>query len=786
MSSKTVLIIEQDGNIARQMTETLAEMGYEALIKEDGVSGLQAAKDILPDAIVLCVEVPKMSGFAVCHKIKKINELQNIPLLLTSAEATDESFSKHKELKTRADSYLIKPYDMTQFRKEFEVMMNLSVDQDPMSDAEGFDAILQDMDEHLDSEISASLDNLIDSSFFEQAADAIPEPEREFLPSAEIIAIDDESAEEELFTMESNGAPAKPVQMSEADWADEPTPVEPVVEEPAPMVEESAPVVEEPAPVVEEPAPVVEEVPEAPGTPAVRMETPESSLSASLGLDEIAESVPSYDAATLAELENLKKEKERLTRELAQAKSGNTSSFSKEKEFLNLRETINQKERAIIDLREEVDNKEQEVLKKKNRIRELEREIADLNTNGLELERKSVELGEELAQANARIAELDAQVADLTGQVQNLTADVARLKAELSNLEAAKKAVEAEYADTVARMKSEHEGQVTKLNGDHENAITTLKSEHATLSAALKSAHEGEVAGLHADYKGQLEEKQATHEQEMASTLEAHATALAEAAALLENTVNELKALHAGEIAGLNEKHAGEMATLRAEHATAMSSLQEAHQQATEAESARHAQEIADLNAAHLAATEQLQAEHEAEIARLKAEHEAATAAATTRHGQELAALVRQHQEQTANAKAAHEGEVANLKSGHEAATAAAAAAAAEVLAGTIADFEQKIDGLNAAAAAEQARLNGIITDLTGQKEGLEEKVFNLEQVRMQNEAAIDDLTTQVADLTDQLNAANGKIAADAQQVREVLEQMKQLAASLNQQFLST
>ncbi|MBU1068286.1 response regulator, partial [Myxococcota bacterium] len=112
MSKKTVLIIEQDAIVARQMTETLAQMGFEAVTKEDGVSGLQAARDLLPDAIVLCVEVPKMSGFAVCHKIKKINELQAIPLLLTSVEATEESFNKHKELKTRANAYLIKPFEM--------------------------------------------------------------------------------------------------------------------------------------------------------------------------------------------------------------------------------------------------------------------------------------------------------------------------------------------------------------------------------------------------------------------------------------------------------------------------------------------------------------------------------------------------------------------------------------------------------------------------------------------------------------------------------------------------
>jgi DNA-binding response OmpR family regulator len=111
MSSKKVLIVEQDSQLAQQMSAVLAKSGYETVVHEDGVAGLQAARDLLPAAIVLCVEVPKMSGFAVCHKMKKMPELQNIPLMLTSAEATVESFAKHKELKTRADAFLIIPYD---------------------------------------------------------------------------------------------------------------------------------------------------------------------------------------------------------------------------------------------------------------------------------------------------------------------------------------------------------------------------------------------------------------------------------------------------------------------------------------------------------------------------------------------------------------------------------------------------------------------------------------------------------------------------------------------------
>jgi CheY-like chemotaxis protein len=52
-----------------------------------------------------------MSGYLVCQKLKKDEALRAIPLVLTSAEATEETFEKHRTLKARADEYLLKPYE---------------------------------------------------------------------------------------------------------------------------------------------------------------------------------------------------------------------------------------------------------------------------------------------------------------------------------------------------------------------------------------------------------------------------------------------------------------------------------------------------------------------------------------------------------------------------------------------------------------------------------------------------------------------------------------------------
>ena len=108
--SKTILLIENDATFAAEASGALEAVGFQVRISGDGKDGLDLAKELKPDAIVLCVELPRLSGYSICNKIKKDDSLKGIPLVLTSSEATDEVFEDHKKLKVRAEEYLIKPY----------------------------------------------------------------------------------------------------------------------------------------------------------------------------------------------------------------------------------------------------------------------------------------------------------------------------------------------------------------------------------------------------------------------------------------------------------------------------------------------------------------------------------------------------------------------------------------------------------------------------------------------------------------------------------------------------
>jgi CheY-like chemotaxis protein len=120
-----VLIIESDAAFAREASAALRERGVEAQVVDDGQVGMENARSDRPDAVVLSVELGDrlQAGYSICNRIKKDDELKDIPLLLISSHATEETFEQHRKLKTRADHYLRKPFSIDAFLSALEEMV---------------------------------------------------------------------------------------------------------------------------------------------------------------------------------------------------------------------------------------------------------------------------------------------------------------------------------------------------------------------------------------------------------------------------------------------------------------------------------------------------------------------------------------------------------------------------------------------------------------------------------------------------------------------------------------
>ncbi len=107
-----VLIIDSEPSVAQALKDALSARGVDSHITADGTDGLEYVRSNKPDLIILCVELTRGSGYSVCNKLKKDAGMAAIPLILTSSQATEETFEQHKKLRTRAEAYVKKPFSL--------------------------------------------------------------------------------------------------------------------------------------------------------------------------------------------------------------------------------------------------------------------------------------------------------------------------------------------------------------------------------------------------------------------------------------------------------------------------------------------------------------------------------------------------------------------------------------------------------------------------------------------------------------------------------------------------
>src|SRR5512147_1608879 len=86
---KMILIIEDDPDILRTMELHLGAAGFEILTARDGKAGLEKAKRVKPDLIVLDLGLPNLPGEEICRELKKEEAYRDIPVIMVTAKGTD-------------------------------------------------------------------------------------------------------------------------------------------------------------------------------------------------------------------------------------------------------------------------------------------------------------------------------------------------------------------------------------------------------------------------------------------------------------------------------------------------------------------------------------------------------------------------------------------------------------------------------------------------------------------------------------------------------------------------
>lgn len=140
--AKTVLIVEDDNNIADLLRLYLEKEGYEVSIAPDGLKGVKLFRETQPALVLLDVMLPGMDGWSVCRTIRA--EAKTPIIMLTAKSETED---KVQGLRTGADDYITKPFEMKEVLARIEAVLRRSgIEPEKASRKLTFDKLVIDMD----------------------------------------------------------------------------------------------------------------------------------------------------------------------------------------------------------------------------------------------------------------------------------------------------------------------------------------------------------------------------------------------------------------------------------------------------------------------------------------------------------------------------------------------------------------------------------------------------------------------------------------------------------------
>ncbi len=106
---ETILVVDDDPDIARFVEVNLRSAGYDVTVAGDGEEALEKASEIRPDLVLLDVMMPRIDGFEVAQRLRKNPQTANTSIIMLTAKAL--SADKVTGLQSGADDYIIKPFD---------------------------------------------------------------------------------------------------------------------------------------------------------------------------------------------------------------------------------------------------------------------------------------------------------------------------------------------------------------------------------------------------------------------------------------------------------------------------------------------------------------------------------------------------------------------------------------------------------------------------------------------------------------------------------------------------
>jgi len=114
----TVMVVDDSLTVRKITSRLLARSGYQVLTAKDGVDALEQLTEVLPDVMLLDVEMPRMDGFELTKRLRHDSRTQDLPIIMITSRTAEKHHRYALEL--GVNEYMGKPY------QEEELLENIA------------------------------------------------------------------------------------------------------------------------------------------------------------------------------------------------------------------------------------------------------------------------------------------------------------------------------------------------------------------------------------------------------------------------------------------------------------------------------------------------------------------------------------------------------------------------------------------------------------------------------------------------------------------------------------
>ncbi len=119
---KTILVIEDEDNIAIALDFLLTREGYGHERMSTGGGALERIRALQPDLVLLDIMLPEVSGYEICQQVREDPGLSEVRILMMTARGS--AVERRKGLAMGADGFISKPFDLKELRAELRRILD--------------------------------------------------------------------------------------------------------------------------------------------------------------------------------------------------------------------------------------------------------------------------------------------------------------------------------------------------------------------------------------------------------------------------------------------------------------------------------------------------------------------------------------------------------------------------------------------------------------------------------------------------------------------------------------